>query len=141
MMGKWQTFALGSAFFAALTAIFGKLGVHDINSNLATFLRTIVILAVSAAIISVRREWETPASLPAYGILFLVLSGVATGLSGLCYYHALQIGPASRVAPVDKLSVVLVMALAAVFLGEKLTWPVVLGGGLIVAGSVLIAFF
>ena len=95
----WKAFAALSAVFAALTAIFGKLGVSEINSNLATFLRTLVVLALSALLVSASGEWQNPARLSARGCLFLVLSGVATGLSWLCYYRALQTGPASRVAP------------------------------------------
>jgi len=135
----WKAFAVLSAIFAALTAIFGKLGVADINSNLATFLRTIVIVAVSALLVSVRGEWEDPARLSARGYLFLVLSGVATGLSWLCYYRALQTGPASRVAPIDKLSVVIVVIFAVMFLGERLTWKVGVGAVLVSTGAILIA--
>jgi len=135
----WKAFAVLSAIFAALTAIFGKLGVADINSNLATFLRTIVILAVSALLVSVRGEWEDPARLSARGCLFLLLSGVATGLSWLCYYRALQTGPASRVAPIDKLSVVIVVIFAVMFLGERLTWKVGVGAVLVSTGAMLIA--
>ncbi len=128
-----------SAFFAALTAIFGKVGVSEMNSDLATFLRTIVILLVTALLIWARQEWQRPDTLSPKGVLFLVLSGVATGLSWLCYYRALQTGPASRVAPIDKLSVVLVVLFAVLFLGERLTWKVGLGGVLITAGAVLMA--
>jgi bacterial/archaeal transporter family protein len=139
MSADWRVFALGSAFFAALTAIFGKVGVSQINSDLATFLRTLVILLVAALLICVRHEWQRPDSLSSKGVLFLVLSGVATGLSWLCYYRALQIGPASRVAPIDKLSVIFVVLFAVSFLGERLTWKVGLGGLLISAGAVLMA--
>src|SRR5438132_9472330 len=104
----WQWFALGSAFFAGLTAILGKAGVAEINSNLATLIRTIVILAVSALIITGRGEWEPLSRLSGKGVLMLCLSGLATGLSWLCYYRALQMAPASLVAPIDKLSVVFV---------------------------------
>jgi transporter family protein len=135
----WRVFALASAFFAALTAIFGKVGVSEINSDLATFLRTLVILMVTALLVSARHEWQPPGNLSAKGVVFLVLSGVATGLSWLCYYRALQTGPASRVAPIDKLSVVLVVLFAVLFLGERLTWKVGLGGALITAGAVLMA--
>ena len=138
---SWLLFALGSAFFAALTALFGKLGVAGINSNLATFIRTLVIVAVTAAILTLRQEWQKPAGLPASAWLFLVLSGVATGLSWLCYYRALQLGPVSKVAPIDKLSVAFVIVLALVFLGEKPSWPMLVGGALIVAGSLVIALF
>jgi transporter family protein len=135
----WRVFAIGSAFFAALTAIFGKVGVADINSDLATFLRTVVILLVAALLVSVRNEWQRPESLSTKGVIFLVLSGVATGLSWLCYYRALQTGPASRVAPIDKLSVVLVVLFAVSCLGESLTWKVGLGSVLITVGAVLMA--
>ena len=135
----WRVFAIGSAFFAALTAIFGKVGVADINSDLATFLRTVVILLVAALLVSVRNEWQRPESLSTKGVIFLVLSGVATGLSWLCYYRALQTGPASRVAPIDKLSVVLVVLFAVSFLGESLTWKVGLGSVLVAVGAVLMA--
>jgi len=138
---NWIVFALGSAFFAALTAIFGKLGVIGFNSNLATFIRTIVILVVTAGIISMRSEWQKPGSVSAGSWLFLVLSGIATGLSWLCYYRALQLGPVTKVAPIDKLSVAMAIVLSVLFLGEKLTWPVALGGSLIVAGSIVIIVF
>jgi bacterial/archaeal transporter family protein len=139
MSADWRLFALASAFFAALTAIFGKVGVSEINSDLATFLRTLVILLVAALLICARHEWQRPDSLSTKGVVFLVLSGVATGLSWLCYYRALQTGPASRVAPIDKLSVIFVVLFAVSFLGERLTWKVGLGGILITAGAVLMA--
>ena len=139
MNTDWRVFAVGSAVFAALTAIFGKLGVSDMNSDLATFYRTIVVLVVIAAILFARQEWPLSAPIGTRGILFLVLSGIATGLSWLCYYRALQLGPVSRVAPVDKLSVVLVVILATLLLGEELNWKLGLGALLITAGTVLIA--
>jgi transporter family protein len=135
----WQWFALGSAIFAALTAILGKIGVSEINSNLATFIRTVVILVISAGIVSFRREWEPLNLLSRRGVLMLFLSGIATGLSWLCYYRALQMAPASWVAPIDKLSMVLVIVLAVAFLGEPLTWKVVLGGTLVVAGVLVLS--
>jgi transporter family protein len=136
---SWLLFALGSAVFAALTAILGKIGVSEINSNLATLIRTLVILVVAVVIVALRNEWEPLSRLSRYGVLMLVLSGIATGLSWLCYYRALQMAPASRVAPVDKLSVALVIVFAVVFLGEPLTLKVALGGALIVAGVLLLA--
>jgi transporter family protein len=139
MYTDWRLFAVASAFFAALTAIFGKVGVSEINSDLATFLRTIVILLVTALLIWARQEWQRPSSLSPKGIVFLILSGVATGLSWLCYYRALQTGPASRVAPIDKLSVVFLVLFAVSFLGERLTWKVSLGSVLVAAGAVLMA--
>lgn len=138
---SWLLFALGSAFFAALTALFGKLGVAGINSNLATFIRTIVILLMTAGILSLRNEWVKPTGLPTSSWVFLVLSGVATGLSWLCYYRALQLGPVSKVAPIDKLSVAIAILLGVLLLGESLSWPLVIGGGLIVAGAIVIAVF
>ena len=136
---SWPWFALGSAFFAGLTAILGKVGVAEINSNLATLIRTVVILAVSALIITGRGEWEPLNRLSGQGILMLCLSGVATGLSWLCYYRALQSGPASRVAPIDKLSVAFVIVFAFLFLGEPLTLKVLVGGLLIVGGAIILA--
>src|SRR5947209_5011389 len=123
----WELFALGSAFFAGLTAIFGKFGVVGINSNFATFIRTVIILFVIAGIVTLRHEWQKPALIGASNWLFLVLSAIATGLSWLCYYHALQIGPVSKVAPIDKLSVAFAIVLGLLFAGEQLTWPVAIG--------------
>jgi transporter family protein len=136
---SWQAYALASAFFAGLTAILGKVGVAGINSNLATLLRTVVILALLAGIVLARGEWEPISSLPGRSLLFLALSALATGASWLCYYHALQLGPASRVAPIDKLSVVVAMLLAFLFLGESASWKALLGGGLVAAGAVILA--
>jgi transporter family protein len=135
----WRAYAVGSAVFAALTAIFGKVAVTEINSDLATLLRTVIILVVTALVIWARNEWQRPDGLSSKGVLFLVLSGVATGFSWLCYYRALQLGQASRVAPIDKLSVVFVVLFAAVFLGERFTWKIGFGTCLITAGAILIA--
>jgi transporter family protein len=129
---------LGSAIFAALTAIFGKMGVSDINSNLATFIRTIVILFVTIGIISARGEWQKPDSIPFRTVIFLVLSGIATGLSWLCYYRALKSGPASMVAPIDKLGVALAILMAWIFLGEQMTWKLATGAFFIVLGTIVI---
>jgi transporter family protein len=135
----WRTYAFGSAAFAALTTIFGKVGVNELNSNLATFIRTVVILVVSAALVWARGEWQRPDTLSSKGVVFLILSGAATGLSWLCYYRALQLAPASRVAPIDKLSVVLVVLFAVAFLGEKLTWKVAIGATFVAAGAIVMA--
>jgi bacterial/archaeal transporter family protein len=135
----WKGYAALSAVFAALTAIMGKLGVSEINSDLAMFLRTVVVLLISALLISARGGWQSPGSLSLRGILFLALSGIATGLSWICYFRALRLGPASRVAPIDKLSVVLVVIFATLVLGERLTWQVGLGAVLITTGAVLMA--
>src|SRR5258708_18576010 len=120
----WRVFALGSAFFAALTAIFGKVGVSDINSDLATFYRTLVLLGVSALLVSAREEWQAPSTLSHKGLLFLVLSGIATGLSWICYFRALQLAPASRVAPIDNLSAILAVLFAVLLLRPKPTCQV-----------------
>ncbi len=138
-MDGWQIYALGSAIFAGLTAILGKVGVEGINSNLATFIRTIVILFVSGGIITLRSEWQKTDGLNFQAITFLTLSGIATGLSWLCYYQALQLGPVSKVAPIDKLSVAFAIMLAVIFLGEKMTWQSAIGGAMIVGGSLILA--
>jgi len=133
------TWALLSAFFAALTAILAKLGVAGLDANVATAIRTSVVVVFTWLIAYAMRQ---PASFQAFSgrtWLFLVLSGLATGLSWLCYFRALQAGPASRVAPIDKLSVALVIVLSALFLGERLTWSKGVGGLLIVAGAIVIA--
>ena len=136
---NWVFFAIGSAFFAGLTAILGKLGVEGINSNLATFIRTIVVLLVTAGIISARNEWQLPQHIAAKPFTFLVLSGVATGLSWLCYYSALQMVPASWVATIDKLSVVIAIILGVVLLGEPLSMKLVIGSLLILSGVLVLA--
>jgi bacterial/archaeal transporter family protein len=135
----WPLFALGSAFFAALTALFAKLGVSRLNSDLATLVRTVIILAVTVVIVSLRGEWRRPDELPVRPVLFLVLSGIATGLSWLCYFRALEIGPVSGVVSVDKLSVVLVVAMSAILLGERLTWQVSVGALLVAIGAFLVS--
>ncbi|TCP95763.1 transporter family protein [Cricetibacter osteomyelitidis] len=137
---SWVLFALGSAFFAGLTAILGKLGVEGINSNLATFIRTIVVLVMAGGIITARNEWYLPQHIAAKPLAFLILSGVATGLSWLLYYRALQLAPASWVAPIDKLSVVIAIVLGIVILGEPISWKLMLGSSLIVAGVLVLAF-
>lgn len=134
---NWQIYAIASAFFAGLTAVLGKIGVADIKSNMATLIRTVVILLVTAVIVGLRGEWQKPSTIAPKTILFLVLSGIATGFSWLCYYRALQLGPASRVAPVDKLSVIFAMLLAFLFLKEAITIKVAVGGLLIVAGCLM----
>lgn len=137
---SWKIFAFGSAFFAGLTAIFGKLGVEGLNSNFATLIRTIVILVFIGAIVVWRNEWQPPQSLRLNSVIFLVLSGIATGLSWLLYYRALQMAPASLVAPIDKLSVAFAIVLGVVFLGEALTLKLAIGGSMIVAGALVLAW-
>lgn len=141
MFPAWLQFALLSAFFAGLTAIFGKLGVAHINSNLATFIRTVTILGVIIILLSFRKEWQSVSSLTWQSWFFLIISGVATGLSWLCYYRALQLGAVSKVAPIDKLSVVFAVIMGILFLGEKLTWQTLLGSAFILAGALVIVIF
>lgn len=138
-LASWQFWALLSAGFAALTAIFGKIGVEHIDSNFATLIRTCVILAVAALIVVTLRSAQPLSSVAPRTWLFLILSGVATGASWLCYYRALQLGPAARVAPIDKLSVVLVAVLGTLLLGETLSLKGWVGVSLIAAGAILIA--
>ncbi len=137
---NWLTWSLLSALFAGLTAVLAKIGVERVDSNLATAVRTTVVLVFAWAIAAATGVAGGVGALPRRTWLFLVLSGVATGLSWLCYFRALQLGPASRVAPIDKLSVVFVLAFAALFLGETLTWKTATGAGLIAAGAVLLAW-
>lgn len=136
---SWQLWAGLSAVFAALTAILTKLGAAGIDAGTATFLRTLVILASLAGFLLATGRPMWPADLPARGLLFLLLSGLATGASWLCYVRALQLGEAARVAPVDKLSVVLVAVLGTLLLGERLSGPAWLGVLLIAAGAILVA--
>ncbi|HET6157773.1 MAG TPA: EamA family transporter [Dongiaceae bacterium] len=138
-LASWQFWALLSATFAALTAIFAKVGVETVNSDFATFVRTIVILLVLAAILVATGQWQSPASVSCRTYVFLVLSGLATGASWICYFRALKLGDAARVAPIDKLSVVLVALFGAVFLSEKLSLANWLGIALIAVGAVLVA--
>lgn len=133
---SWQHFALASAFFAALTTVLGKAGVTTLNSNLATFVRVVVVLLFSAALLSVRGEWEWKA-LDRRNLSFLVASGLCTGLSWLCNYRALQLGKASQVAPVDKMGVLFSVVLAMAFLGETLSARAGLGVALIFVGGLL----
>ena len=140
ILASWQLWALLSAAFAALTAIFAKIGVENVNSDLATFIRTIVILAALAAFLSATGQWQSPVTLSRRTIAFLVFSGLATGGSWVCYFRALKIGNAAQVAPIDKLSVVLVAIFGALFLGERLAGLNWLGVALIGAGAILVAY-
>lgn len=135
---SWQLWALLSAGFAALTAIFAKLGVAQVNPDLATLIRTVVILLVLAVIVAATGQWRPPGAIAGRTWLFLALSGLATGGSWLCYFRALQLGDAASVAPIDKLSVVLVALFGVLFLGESLSPLGWLGVLLIGAGALLI---
>ena len=136
---SWQFWAIASAAFAALTAIFAKVGVENVNSDYATFVRTIIILLCLAAILAATGQFQAPGSVAPRSYLFLVLSGLATGASWVCYFRALKLGDASQVAPIDKLSVVLVALLAVAFLGERPAAKDWAGIGLVTAGVVLLA--
>ena len=133
----WFVFALGSAVFAALTSILAKIGIEGVNSNLATALRTLVVLAMAWGMVFLTGSQSGIGSISRKSWLFLILSGLATGASWLCYYRAPQIGQASKVVPVDKLSVVITLVLAFVFLHEKFTWKSGLGAALITAGTLI----
>lgn len=134
----WWVYALLSALFAALTAIFAKVGVANINSNLATGIRTIVILIMIWLIIFSRGETKGLCTLSRHNVIFLVISGVATGLSWIFYFKALQLGDVTQVAMLDKLSIVLTILLAAIFLGEAFTIRTAVAAILIVAGTLLL---
>ena len=135
----WLGWALLSAAFAGATAILAKIGITGVDSNLATAIRTTVILLFAWMIVAGTGTLGGAGQITSRSWLFLVLSGAATGLSWLCYFRALSLGPASSVAPVDKLSVVFVLVFAAVFLGERLTWIKAAGGLLIAAGALVLA--
>ena len=136
---SWIFWALLAAIFASLTAIFAKVGVHDVNSNFATFLRTVIVVAALGPLIWWTGETQPLSTLSPKTALFLVLSGLATGASWVCYFRALQLGQASQVAPIDKLSVVFVAIIAAIFLGEQLSLLAWTGVVLIGIGAVLVA--
>jgi len=139
LFNSWQFWAALSAIFAAMTAIFAKIGIENISSNYATFIRTIVILIAAGAIVFATGQWQNPATVSGKTWTFLILSGLATGLSWICYFRALKIGNAGQVAPIDKMSVVLVAIIAAIFLGERLSVPAWAGVGLIAGGAIMVA--
>jgi len=136
---NWFLWALLSAFFAGLTAVLAKVGVQQIDSNLATAIRTVVILIFAWAVALVTKN-QPFSTIGKRTWIFLILSGIATGLSWICYFRALQLGEASQVAPVDKLSVVVAIVLAAIFLHEKVSWHHWVGGVLIFTGAVVLAY-
>lgn len=140
LTNNWLFWSLLSALFAGATAILAKVGVEGINSNLATAIRTTVILLFTWALASNAVSQTALSSISRRTWMFLVLSGIATGLSWLCYFRALQLGPASRVAPIDKLSVVFAVLLACTFLHEPLSWRLALGIALITAGALVVAW-
>lgn len=134
---SWQLYAFVSALAAAATAIFAKLGVKDVPSNLATAVRTLVVIVFAWAIVFATGEYKQIAWLNGRTLLFLALSGIGTGISWLAYFRALQLGPASRVAPIDKASLAFTIILAVVILRETITWKVALGAAMIVCGALL----
>jgi transporter family protein len=134
----WWIYALFSAFFAALTAIFAKVGIKGVDTDLATAIRTVVILVIAWIIAFARGGVATIQTLSKQNILFLCLSGIATGLSWIFYFKALQLGKVSQVAPVDKLSVALAIVLSILFLGEALTWKTGVGALLIISGTLVL---
>ena len=136
---SWQLWAVLSAVFAALTAIFAKVGVENVNSDLATFIRTIIVVCVLGLIVYVTRQFQNPAEISGRTYLFLVLSALGTGASWLCYFRALKLGDAAQVAPIDKLSVVLVAVFGVLFLGERLSALSWLGIALVATGAILVA--
>lgn len=132
----WILFAILSAVFAAATSILAKIGIEGVNSNLATAIRTVVVLLLAWGIVFATSAQNGIGELSGRSLLFLILSGIATGLSWMCYYHAIQIGDVSRVAPIDKFSVVLTIVLAFIILKETVTAKVIIGGILITAGTI-----
>lgn len=140
LMLSWQFWAVLSAGFAALTALLAKVGVESVNADLATLIRTVVIVLLLAAIVVASGQWQPLSAIPGRGYLFLILSGLATGGSWLCYFRALKLGDVARVAPIDKLSVVFVAVLGALFLGERLSGSNWFGVALIATGAVLVAY-
>ena len=133
----WLIFAVGSAVFAALTSILAKIGIEDMNSNLATAIRTVVVLVLAWGIVFATGAQTGISHISVKSFLFLILSGLATGLSWICYYHAIQVGPVSKVVPIDKFSVVITMVLAFLFLHERVDAKTVIGGILITAGTLV----
>jgi transporter family protein len=138
LIAMWKVYALLAALFAALTAILAKIGIEGIDSNLATGIRTVVILVLVWGIVFATVPIAEVKSLTAKNWTFLILSGIATGLSWMFYFYAIQLGDVSRVAPIDKLSIALTIVLAFVILGESISWQAVVGGTLIVAGTLCV---
>lgn len=136
----WAIFALLSAVFAALTSIFAKIGIENVNSNLATAIRTVVVLVMAWSIVLMTGKLNQLPDISSKSWIFLILSGLATGLSWLCYFYALQIGEASKVVPVDKFSVVITMVMAFFILGETVTVKTIIGGILITLGTLVLIF-
>jgi len=137
---QWFVYAIIGAFFAALTAIFAKIGVKDVDSNLATAIRTVVIILFAWAIVFYQGTFKEITAISKFSLLFLILSGIATGLSWLFYFRALQLGQASQVSPIDKLSLVITIVLAALILKEKVTLSIFIGAVLMAVGAIIVGF-
>ena len=137
----WLIFAIGSAVFAALTSILAKIGIEGVGSNLATAIRTLVVVAMAWVMVFITNQQSGLAEISKRSWIFLILSGLATGLSWICYYKALQLGQASKVVPIDKMSVVLTLILAFVFLHEQFTWKSIVGCLLITAGTLFMVLY
>ena len=137
---SWLGYAFLSAFFAAITAILAKIGIKNVDSNLATAIRTVIILFFAWGIVMFQGTVKQLSSISRFSLIFLILSGIATGLSWLFYFKALQMGKASQVSPIDKLSLVITIILAAFILKEKITLPIAIGAALMTIGAMLIGF-
>ncbi|WP_419487421.1 EamA family transporter [Chryseobacterium bernardetii] len=136
----WWIYAVLSAFFASLTAIFAKIGITGVNSNLATAIRSVIILLVAWGIVLARSEYKGIPALSRHNLIYLVVSGLTTGLSWIFYFKALQMGKVTQVAPVDKLSIALTIILSVLFLGESLTLKAAIGALLIITGTIILIF-
>ena len=134
----WKIYALLSALFAALTAIFAKIGIENIDSNLATAIRTVIILLITFGIVYFTGVYNQIPNINQRSWIFLILSGIATGVSWLFYFKAIQMGNVSQVAPIDKFSIVITIIFAYIFLKEALTWKIILGGILITVGTIFL---
>lgn len=137
---SWFIYALLSALFAAITAILAKIGVKNVDSNLATAIRTVVIIIFAWGIVFYQGSFKELGSISKFSLLFLILSGIATGLSWLFYFRALQLGQASQVSPIDKLSLVITILLAVIILKEKVTASIIIGTILMTVGAILVGF-
>jgi transporter family protein len=140
VFSSWQIWAMLSALFAAMTAIFAKVGIENVNSDFATLIRTVIILVTLALILLATGQFQSPTAISGRTYFFLLLSGLATGASWICYFRALKLGEAAKEAPIDKLSVVLVALFGVIFLGERLSGPNWLGVVLIALGALLVAY-
>lgn len=136
----WWVYAILSAFFASLTAIFAKIGITGVNSNLATAIRSVIILLVAWGIVFARSEYRGIPALSKHNLMYIVISGITTGLSWIFYFKALQAGKVTQVAPVDKLSIALTIVLSVIFLGESLSLKTTIGALLIIIGTVVLIF-